>query len=239
MMQNLPGTIFGGEHYFVPWDWGWTSITYRTDLVDIEEESYSLLWDERYAGKMAVIDAAGDTAFITAIYMGMDPYHLTLDQIAELKELLAEQKPLLRMYTNDLSSVEQSLASGELVAALTWNDTPINLRWEGIPVKYMEPKEGALAWACGYVMIKDAPHEDRAYDLLDARLDPRSGYYNMTEYGYGHSNMKAAEMFAPEELADIGLPQDAASFLNNAVIGGMPDNYEAVVQMFEEMKAGF
>lgn len=239
MMQNLPGTVFGGERYLVPWDWGWTSITYRTDLVDIEEESYSLLWDERYAGKLAVIDAVGDTGFIAAIYAGMDPYHMTLDDIAELKKLLTKQKPLLRMYTNDLTSVEQGLASGELVAALTWNDSPINLRWDDVPVRYMEPKEGALVWACGYVLIKDAPHLDRAYDLLDARLDPRSGAYNMTEYGYGHSNSKTAAMFSPEELDDIGLPRDQAGFLNNAVIGGMPDNYEAFINMFEEVKAGF
>jgi spermidine/putrescine transport system substrate-binding protein len=240
MMQDLPGTIFGGEHYFVPWDWGWTSITYRTDLVDVgEEESYSLLWDERYAGKLAVIDAVGDTGFIAAIYLGLDPFHLTLDQIAEIKELLVKQKPLLRMYTNDLSSVEQGLASGELVAALTWNDSPINLIWDDVPVRYMQPKEGALVWACGYVLIKGAPHLDRAYELLDNRLDTRSGYYIMTEYGYGHSNAKSAELFSAEDLDNIGLPRDQEEFLNNAIIGGMPENYEALIMMFEEVKAGF
>ena len=97
MMKERPGTIFGGEHYFVPWDWGWISITYRTDLVDIDEKSYSLLWDERYAGKLAVIDGVGDTGFIAAIYVGMDPDHISLDDIAELKELLKKKKPLLRI----------------------------------------------------------------------------------------------------------------------------------------------
>ena len=41
-----------GQTYFVPFDWGNSSIIYRTDMVDISEESWGLLYDERYAGKV-------------------------------------------------------------------------------------------------------------------------------------------------------------------------------------------
>ena len=243
MLKTLTHTQYEGEQWFMPWDWGQTSITYRTDLVDIEEESYGLLWDERYKGRLAVIDAAGDTVWITALYAGIDPLsmstHVSDEEIARLKELLVQQKPLLRMYSNDLTTVEQALASGELVAALTWNDSAPSLRENGLPVKFMKPKEGALTWVCGLVLIKDAPQLDKAYDILDALLDPRAGAYLITEYAYGHSNQKTFDLVTDEQLAKAELPRDPATLLNSGYFFSIPDNYEAIVRMFEEVKAGF
>lgn len=239
VLKTLPYTQYEGEQWFMPWDWGQTSVTYRTDLVDIEEESYGLLWDERYKGRLAVIDAAGDTVVVAAIYAGLDPFNLSDEDIQTVKELLVKQRPLLRMYTNDLTTVEQALASGELVAALTWNDSAPSLRESGLPVKFMNPKEGALTWICGLVLIKDAPQLDKAYDILDALLDPRAGAYLITEYSYGHSNKKSFDLVTDEQLAKAGLPRDPVTLLNSGHIFTLPKNYEKIIRMFEEVKAGF
>jgi hypothetical protein len=61
----------------------------------------------------------------------------------------------------------------------------------------------------------------------------------VSEYGYGHPNSKTEGIFWPEDLAGIGLPADQAAFLDDAVIGGMPDNYEAPIHIFEEVEARF
>ena len=73
-LQSINGTVFDGEHWFVPFEWGQTSVTYRTDLFDLqgEEESWGMLWDERYAGRLAIIDAAEDAWWCAAIYAGVD-----------------------------------------------------------------------------------------------------------------------------------------------------------------------
>jgi len=238
-LKPLEGTQSGGEQWFMPWDWGRTSITYRTDLVDIEEESLGLLWDERYKGRMAVIDAAGDTVAIAAIYAGVDPFNMSGEELEMVADLLREQRPLLRMYTNDLTTVEQALASGELVAALTWDDSPVNLKAQGLPVKFMSPKEGMLTWVCGVVLIKEAEHLDKAYDLLDAMLDPSAGQFLILENGYGHSNAKSFELVSDERLAELGLPKDPTELLDNGVFYGIFREYEKTIMMFEEVKAGF
>ena len=238
-LQDLEGTQFDGEQWFMPFDWGRTSITYRTDLVDIEEESLGLLWDERYAGRLAVIDAAGDTLAIAAIYAGIDPFNMSSEELDTVVDLLRKQRPLLRMYTNDLTSVAQALASGELVAALTWDDTAAGLKAEGIPVKFMEPKEGVLTWVCGLVLLKDAPNLDRAYDVIDAFIDPSAGQYLISEYGYGHSNAKSFELVSDERLAELGIPKDPTELLYSGVFFQLFKDYEKTITMFEEVKAGF
>ncbi len=73
-LWNLEGNVVDGKPYMAPWEWGRTSITYRTDLVDLQgqEESWSILWDERYKGKIGVFASGGDTWWCTAIYAGVD-----------------------------------------------------------------------------------------------------------------------------------------------------------------------
>ena len=118
-----------GKQWFIPIDWGRTSITYRTDLVDWqgEEESWDLLWDERYKGRLAAIDLVGDTWWSAAILAGVNFNEMSDDDVEQVNELLRNQRPLLRFYTNDTTALAQALGSGDVVAAMTWNDTPVDL----------------------------------------------------------------------------------------------------------------
>ena len=52
VFRNLPDIQAGdGKVWMVPWDWGNTSILYRTDLVKNPEASWQLLWNKDYAGR--------------------------------------------------------------------------------------------------------------------------------------------------------------------------------------------
>ncbi|WP_425450293.1 ABC transporter substrate-binding protein [Virgifigura deserti] len=238
-LTSLPGVQSDGQVWFVPWDWGNTSILYRTDLVEIKEESWSLLWDDRYSGRMATIDAIHDTPVVAAIVAGVDPFNLSDADLPKVRAALEKQRPLVRMYTTDMTSVEQALASGELVAAMTWNDSMVRLTQQGLPVKFMQPKEGILTWVCGYVLHKGTPNLDKAYDFINARLAPESGAYLINEYGYGNANRKAFELISEARLAELGLPKDPSIMLDNSVVLRPMRDADAVTRMFEEVKAGY
>ena len=66
-------------------DWGQTSVTYRTDLVDFPdgEESWSVLWDERYKDKVSMIGNEGDTWWCAAIYAGVPFDEIETDESIE------------------------------------------------------------------------------------------------------------------------------------------------------------
>ncbi len=240
-LTNLEGSIVDGDNYFAPCEWGQTSITYRTDLVEVEEESWGILWDEQYAGKLTMLDAAEDAWFCAAIYAGIDMDNITDEGRAKVMELLRQQRPLLRNYTSDMTSVQQMLASGEVVAAMTWNGTPWELSAQEIPVRFADVKEGALTWVCGLVLAEGAPHYDKAHDLIDAMLDPSAGEFITGEYGYGHSNVKTYELFSDEELAARGLSRDVMGMLDRGVFVLMvdPAQNEAIERDWAEVTAGF
>ncbi len=242
-LWNLEGNVVDGKPYMAPFDWGRTSITYRTDLVDLQgkEESWGILWDERYKGRIGVIASAGDTWWCAAIYAGVDFREIaTEENVKKVAALLRQQRPLIRTYTDDMTTLEQALASGEIVAAMTWDASAVLLKKEGVPVTFASPKEGALTWVCGAMMHKDAPHPDKAYDVIDSMLSPETGKWLIGE-GYGHSNAKSFDLFSDDELAALGLGRNASDILSAGKFQ-VPQTQEfetAMNKEFEQIKAGY
>ena len=101
-------------------------------------------------------DSLIDGVMVAAIYIGAkNPFDMTDEEVKKTRAALKEQLPLLRFYWGSSSEMEQAVAAGEVVAATAWNDGYTKLKGEGIDVKYMKPKEGAMTWVCGFCLMKD------------------------------------------------------------------------------------
>jgi spermidine/putrescine transport system substrate-binding protein len=233
----------GGKPWLVPFDWGGTSITYRTDLFELEgEESWDMLWDERYAGQLGSLASGGDAWWCGAIKAGVKFEDIATDMAFEkIAAEMRKQRPLIRVYTDDTTTLEQALASGEMAAAMTWNSSAVLLESEGVPVRFAQPKEGSLTWVCGLMVHKDAPNLDRAYEMIDAMLSVEAGLFMINDYGYGHSNARSFDAFDAETLASLGLSKNPADILNAGhFMIPQSQNWETKMnETFEMIKAGF
>ena len=227
-----------GKQWFSPVDWGNTAVIYRTDLVQPKEDSWELLWDERYKGRISMGDDITDTAIITALLIGAkNPYAMTDDELKKVKDKLAAQKPLVRFYWSDATVLEQGIASGEIVAASAWNGTLAKMIDQGVPVKWMSPKEGMLTWVCGAVLTSNATEVDKAHDLINALISKEAGLW-LIAYGYGHSNKKAFAEAGEAALTKIGLPADPSEHLKRGTFSKDNKRLEDLQQIFEQVKAG-
>ncbi len=240
----LPGNdADGGNVWMAPFDWGQTSVTYRTDLFEVDgEESWDMLWDPRYAGRLGSLASGGDAWWCGAIKAGVDFKDIATDGAFEaIAAEMRAQRPLIRTYTDDTTTLEQALSSGEMVAAMTWNSSAVLLQSEGVPVKFAKPKEGALTWVCGLMIHKDAPNIDSAYDVIDSLLSVESGKFMINDYGYGHSNAKSFDAFDEETLASLGLSKNPAEILEagHFQVPQSQDWETRMNELFEQIKAGF
>ena len=232
-----------GNPWLAPFDWGSTSITYRTDLVEVEgEESWDLLWDDRYSGQLGSLASGGDAWWCGAIKAGVDFKDIATDEgFDKVAATMREQRPLIRVYTDDTTTLEQALASGEMVASMTWASSAVTLASEGVPVRFAQPKEGALTWVCGLMLHKDAPNPDRAYEIIDAMLSVEAGQFMINDYGYGHSNARSFDAFDAEQLAALGLSKNPDEILSGGHFQ-LQQSQEWETKMnetFEMIKAGF
>jgi len=242
-LKNIPGTVIDGKQYFVPTDWGQTSVLYRPDLAPeyVNNETWGILWDPKYKGRLSMADSLIDGVMVAAIHIGAkNPFNMTDAEMAKTRAALKEQLPLIRFYWGSSSEMEQAMAAGELVAATSWNDGYAKLKKEGINVKYMNPKEGAMTWVCGFCLMTDHDPSklDRIYDYLDAYMSVESGVYEIVEYGYGHGNAKAFEQVSPEKLKELGFSTNAEEMLLSGIFQEPMANEPALQAMFEEVKAG-
>jgi len=232
-----------GKPWLAPFEWGQTSVAYRTDLFELEgEESWNMLWDPRYAGRLASLAGGGDVWWCAAIKAGVPFEEIHTEAAFEkISAVLREQRPLIRMYTDDTTSSDTALAAGEIVATMAWNSSVVALQAEEVPVKFAQPKEGALTWVCGIMLHKDAPKLDSAYDVLDSLLSKSSAFFNMDSYGYGGANRLAYDEFTDEELEVLGLGRDPAKIINGGHFG-IPQSAEwdqRMTQTWEQIKLGF
>ena len=241
VLTRTAGTVTDGKQWLVPADWGINSVLYRTDLVDIKEESWTLLWDKRYAGKLAYGTEMYPAIAGAALSLGIaNPFQATDEEFATIRAKLIEQRPLLRFYWSDPTVLEQAMAAGEVVAAWAWSASYPTLKAQGVPVKYMQPKEGVSSWVAGFSRLKNAPgKEQNAYDFVDAWLAPESGKWMIENYGYGHPNKKAFDLVEPSVIADKGLDRPDKLLTHSLMNQEMtPQLHQRYVQMYEEVRAG-
>lgn len=242
-MKELAGAVVDGVPYFVPAEFGNSSVLYRTDMIDpayIEDPSWAIMYDERYAGQLAWHDGAGATVEVAGLMMGFDNvFALDEAQLAEIRPLMEKQRDLTRFYWTDVTQLEQAVKTGEVVAAYAWNQSYTTLLNEGVPVGYMTPKEGILAWGSGFVIHKDATDLDQVYAYISAWTSPESGAWLIDNYGYGSANLKAYDLVSEARRAELGYTDPAAMIDNTIFIEALaPDTQSAYETLYNDVLAG-
>lgn len=196
-----------GEYYFVPFDWGYTSIVVATDRVDEVPTSWQDLWDPQYANRISVWNDPEEAVVMTAYAWGLDPYDLSDDDVDFIAEKLSELHDQVLTYWEDVSSLDQMMIEGEVDIAQAWNETLAAMAEAGVPGEYIDPEEGRLGWVCGYSIAAEpgTPEYDLAHDYIDAAIAPEAGQYLVDAYYYGHSNVETVNVADPDVVELIEL----------------------------------
>lgn len=227
-----------GQQYFVPWDWGYESILVRTDKVKTVPSSWADLTKPEYAGHLALWDSGEANHIISALAQGLDPWDVSPGQEQEIQQWLIDLKPNLLTYWVDFSELAQMMASGDVwVAANAWPDTYRTLLDQGVPVEYVEPKEGKLGFVCGFGISQDAADLDAAHAYIDAMIAPESMAAFANMYGYGAANRDALPQIDPGvvELLQLDDPNvmDRTVFYRSLT----SDQRQQITSMWNEVKA--
>ena len=105
-LNNIPNFKYVGDRfknlnydpdneYSVPYFWGTLGILYNTEMVDEEVDSWDILWDEKYAGQILMLDSMRDTIGVALKKLGYSVNTTDPDKLEEAKNLLIQQMPWL------------------------------------------------------------------------------------------------------------------------------------------------
>jgi spermidine/putrescine transport system substrate-binding protein len=188
-----------GNAHSVPYMWWTTGFGYDTQKIAEDLTEWSALWDERWKGKMAMLDDYRETFGVALIRLG---YSVNTTSDAELDEALAllqRQKPLLRKYTADDIG---DLSSGDVWLSHAWAADVSQVATELESVKYVLPAEGGIRGSDAMVLLANAPHPVAAQLFINHMLDAEVSAANTNTVYYMGPNEAAKAYIDPEILAD-------------------------------------
>lgn len=177
-----------GKQYFIPWDWGFSSVIYRTDKIPEGVDSWAALLDPKYKGHISMWDDGPGAVSTSAYVHGWDETKITDDQLAQIKKEWIDQRALNLFYWAGEPELVDGMASGDVWAAYAWQGAYATLLGKGVPVAYANPKEGRNSWVGVYGISKSATNYDLALAFLDQKLATATGTNVVNEFYYGSAN---------------------------------------------------
>jgi putative spermidine/putrescine transport system substrate-binding protein len=172
-LQSPAFNTIGGKHYGVSYEFGPNVLLYSTKAFTAAPSSWSVLYDQKYAGQITVPDNPIQIAD-AALYLSKtqpslgitDPYELTEPQFQAAVKLLTREHPLIKKYW-DLASQEISLfQSGTTVVGAAWPYQTNTLVAAGAKVADTIPSQGATGWADTWMLATRAPDPNCAYKWM-------------------------------------------------------------------------
>ncbi len=187
--------------YSVPYLAGLVGILYNTDETgDAEIDSWSALFDAKYAGKVCMLDSMRDTIGLTLKMLGYSMNDTDPAHIEEAKNLLIAQKENVLAYGTD--ELTEKVMSGTAAMSMVYpgegigavDEQPENLR-------FVIPNEGSNLAVDSFVIPKNSTHQAEAEAFINFMLRADVAAANAIASGYATTN-QAAKAQLPEEIID-------------------------------------
>jgi spermidine/putrescine transport system substrate-binding protein len=214
-----------GKQYMIPWDWGYASLLYRTDKVDpADATSWDLAWNEKYKGKIALWNGSSSNFELTGLRLGIEKIDdMTPDEIQRCKEELIKQKPLNKfLWTSEYGQMHPAFKSGDIDITYSWQAAYVIMKEAGLKVDFMEPEEGRLSWACGFMLGADTKNYHHAHKYVESFINHKSNVQmvNLFYYGSSDTTIKPSEVdnkaLAKElKIGETGVLEDPSVHLQS------------------------
>ncbi|MCR4269485.1 extracellular solute-binding protein [Nitratireductor sp. ZSWI3] len=191
--ENL-GAVIDGKRYQVPTDWGTEAISFDKDQAPLEygTASYGDIWKPEMKGKATVrghsglvglglwLEAEGKLPMPMADAFTSEENMVKIYDVI-VAEAIARKANIAQFWSNENEAQGAFRVNGCAIGQ-TWDSTAAALAKEGLPVSFIAPKEGALAWMEGVAIPKGAENLDQAYAFINWFLTPEAGamYTNAT-----------------------------------------------------------
>lgn len=199
LFNQIEGKGKNANDYSVGYMWGTTGLLYNPKYVgDDEVQSWDVLRNPKYAGKILVKDAFRDvytSLLISFNAEAIDRGEKNLQAIGfdSSDESIALVETYLDSFKESVAGWEADFGKDQMTKELAW----INLSWSGdaqwamdeaaeigIDLNYSIPQTGSTVWFDGWVIPKYAKNVKAASYFINFMCMPENAVRNMDVIGY-------------------------------------------------------
>jgi len=201
-LKDQPHNTVDGQPYGVPHGRGANLLMWRTDVVQPEPDSWSVVFDadSPYKGKITAYDSpiyiADAALYLKATQPDLgieDPYALDDTQFQAVVDLLKQQKANIGEYWSDAAKEIQSFTSKDTVVGTTWQYQVNQLTGakDPVPVKAILPKEGSTGWSDTWMISSKAKNPNCMYLWMNYIISPKANAMATEYFGEAPVNAEA------------------------------------------------
>jgi len=209
-LTSLPLVRMNSQVYGVPFMWGPNPLIYDATTFRHAPESWNVLWDPKYRGKISVWDDLS-TVYMAAQILGYDKpdpaqlYNLSDEQLEAVKKKLLELKPNIRKMWATGGELTNLFQNHEVVAAMGWPLMTNQLRKINFPVGETIPKENTTGWIDHLMITAGSEQKELAHKFLEYMVDARTQKKVTDVTGYTPANPTAAQFMSADEIKSLHL----------------------------------
>jgi putrescine transport system substrate-binding protein len=223
IQQRLAVFDPGNEHA-VNYMWGTTGIginaqKVRQTLGDIPLNTWDLLMKPELASKLKgcgiyVLDSPEDLFPGILAYLGLNPDSKKTEDLNKAGEALFRIRGNIQKFHS--SEYINALANGDICMAVGYSGDILQAKSRaeeaknGVEVRYLIPREGALMWFDSMAIPADAKNAAEAHEFINFMMRPEVAAANTNFVSYASGNAAARQHVNPEILNNPGIyPDDA------------------------------
>ena len=206
--RNLP--YDPANEYTVPYTWGTVGIIYNTTMVEEAPTSWSVMFDEKYAGNVLMFRNSRDAIAIALLYLGYDVNTTDEAQLRQAADLIfdAKRRGVYQAFVMD--EIFLKMEGGNAAIGAYYAGDYLTAAENNPDLGFVVPEEGSNWFVDAMCVLKDAPHYDEAMAWINFIASTKANLANMDMIWYASPNTEALEQYPAyyEELYEEELDQE-------------------------------
>jgi len=209
-LRDLPLVKANGQVYGVPFMWGPNPLLYDTTAFKEPPDSWSILWDRKFKGKISLWDDLS-SIYMAAQILGYDKpnpsqlYNLTDEQLAAAKKKLIELKPNVRKMWSSGGELTNLFQNHEIVLAMGWPLNTNDLRKLNFPIGETIPRENTTGWIDHLMITSASSNKELAHAFLEYMIQAKTQKLVTDRTHYTPANPGASQFLTPDEMKGLHL----------------------------------
>ncbi len=184
--------------YTVPYTWGTLGIIYNAAVVEEDISSWSVLYDDKYAGNVLLINNSRDALGAALLYLGYSVNTTSEAEIREAYALIDDANRRGVFQGKVMDEVFQKMEGGNAAIATYYAGDYLSMRdnqAEGVDLAFVIPEEGSNWFVDAMCILKDAPHKTEAEMWINFIASTDANLANMDYIWYASPNRVALEQY--------------------------------------------
>ena len=230
----LQNNFTNSVEYTIPYLWGTVGLIYNKKLIKKPISKWSDLWSEEFKDSILLLNETADVIGITLKSLGYSANSENIYEINKAYDKLIELIPNIKDISSS-NAITYFISNG-FVAGMAFSGDAKLIMDNSNDFEFIYPKEGALKWADGMVILKDSKNKDLAYKFIDFIIDSKNSARIGNETGYAVSNTFSMKYINEKDLSNNITYPNEKDLLNSEILIENQNIYTNIIEKFENFK---